>query len=1488
MITYSKQGIIRFALVLALLPLMGVALYERDAIDGILAIAHEKLKEYDRLLPEDKTYIHVDKPLYKPGETIWFAAYARNGNDMQRSRKSDIVYVELIDPKGNTMKKLTLIADEGVARGDFTLSQHAAGGLYKLKAYTQWQQNDTASMFERELQVQAVVLPRLKMTLDFTRKAYGPGQDVRAELVLQTLANEPLKDYEFSYVLAVEGQETERRQGRTGEDGSAFITCSLPATLSRPDAFLNVIIAYQGRSESIGRSIPISLNNIDLAFFPEGGEMLAGYPSRVAFKALNEHGLPADVEGEIVDAEGRSVATFASFHDGMGAFSFTPIAGRDYSARISRPAALNTLYPLPRAVSDAVGLALTHKSEHWLQLQVYSPRERKLALVGQTRGREYYSNAFVARRGSNRIDIPLETFPAGVAQFTLFDSQGVAYAERLAFVNKSRQLDVQISSDRERYEPRQKTRLTITTRDPQGSPVAARLSLAVSDDKLLSFADDKSSTILSALLLESDLKQTVREPRFYFDRDEPKADSALDYLLMTAGWRRFVWKELLSDSIPAARFSGERALIAGKVTDEKGHALEGVQVSLSYHVSFSEPEMSVFRTGDDGSFELRDIDLDRRPFLEVELKDTVLGRYQISRYDSQLSIRIARGSSQIFSVYHQDHARPVSGGLGMAYGDALGGFAIRGQRLQNTQFRVEGLDINDQFGGALAEAPAEVVEVVAERIVVPLPDQAQRVPRESVKAAVALQAGVQLRRNAGLKLINPAGVGRVAPDGKRAFFQGTAVAGFHQPAYYRAREFPAPDYAGQPTPETRSDFRSTIYWNAAVETDSNGLATLEFYNSDEVTAFRVVAEGIGAEGHVGRAEYLYHTQLPFSIAAKAPRQVVSDDIIELPVTLTNTTDEALQGSLQIHEPHNFELLESIERDQRLDARSSKTLYLRYKATTVGQDHFDIAFTADGLRDAFRQEIAVAPRGFPASIALSGADMDKSYSIDLAKAVPGSLRASLTAFPSIGSTLLAGVDALLREPTGCFEQTSSSNYPNLLALRYLREAGEDDPALEARATAMLDRGYARLVSFETSSKGYEWFGKAPGHEALSAYGLMQFVDMQSVYPDVDGEMIDRTTRWLLERRDGKGGFTRNPKALDSYGRAESSITNAYIVYALSEAGVAGIDAELEAVYRKAEASEDAYLIALVANALLNLRDVRAADLLTRLVQLQEHDGHWRGRTHSITRSGGQALTIETTSLAMMAILKSPSQHRLALERAARFLMEQRSARGGFASTQSTIMALKALTAYTVASRKTEEAGAITLAVNDELAASRDYAAGAREAIVLDKVERYFRRGVNALRVRYEDTHSPLPYTLALEYSTDLPQSSDECVVELDTRLGSTSTREGETVRFTAVLSNTSSEGQPMTIAVLGIPAGLSPQPRQLKELQEQGAFDFYEIHGGYVVCYYRDMAPQEKHEIMLDLKAEIPGEFLAPASSAYLYYTDEHKVWSSAGTLTISR
>lgn len=1585
--------------------------------------------------PADRVYLHTDRPFYSPGETIWFQAYVRNETDLRASDQSGVVHVELISPKGSPVSHMSLLTRDGVASGDITLSEGIEGGLYKLRAFTQWQKNlPEAYSFEKEIQIQDVVLPQLKMKLEFERKAFGAGDNVIARLDVNTLENKPLANYQFRYLGQITGRTFIDTTATTDGAGRAYITFDLPKPLSSADGILGIVIDHEGQTESISRSIPIVLNNIRFTMYPEGGDLVSGIRSRVAFQALNEFDKPADVEGTVFDNLNRKVTSFSSYHQGMGVFTIMPDIDRGYYVKITKPAGIDRRFVFPDVLPRGYTLGVQYGKRGQANFVVRSTESDRLSIIAQMRGKIVFTQQFSVRHGSATIPFPTRDLPAGVVQATLFDGHGVEQAERLLFVNRSKLIRVTISTDKDHYLPRERVNLTIKATDRMGTPASGNFSLAVVDDKLLSFADDKSGNILAKMLLEPDVQGKVEEPNFYFDPKERKADTALDYLMMTRGWRRFIWKQALADSLPPPMYRAERAMIAGKVVDwMTGNPIPGAAVSVESPVHLS------VTTDTHGRFLLRGVNTDwqwkvtvakagyqtRALYVRKET-DSLLcglvpqdqplmltgrvvdektgkplrgsfvsvvgtalgattdssGRYEISNLSpsdsivraeragyafQQFPVRIAGGATAEVNfqlkprpgndvaagpgkitgrITDEKSKEPVVGvnvivvgttrgavsdvdGRYTILGVPLGSYAVRASLLgyeartgsvNITRNETSKLDFivspqPEQLQGVGIVADRQLVNALSTSSTVAVRGKgAEPAPKDKkVDDLLKAQAGIVRQGNnlylrggraneyivdgvpAEQKRDRPAVGGErmaAAVAGKPAMApQVVRGGGFgFSPLYYRAREFPAPDYSAQQTPSVRDDFRPTIFWKGDVTLGARAETTISFYNSDEITSFRATVEGISNDGVVGHAEKTYYTQLPFSLAAKVPVEVSTGDKILVPLTLSNNTKQALKGALTLVPPENWRELDTLQSMQVIDPRSSRTIYVPFQALDrPGKGLMTVAFESDALHDAFEQEVTVRGKGFPQTVSFASSDRDHTYSIHIGAPIAGTLRANVTAYPSVSSNILTAVEAMLQEPSGCFEQASSRNYPNVIALQYLRENNTKDPELSSRAMKLLEDGYKRLTSYETKEKGYEWFGSTPPHEALTAYGLMEFKDMEPVYASVDKAMVGRTGTWLMSRRDGKGGFLRDPRALDSFGRASAEVTNAYIVYALAEAGYNDIGLEIEAAYRNALASDDPYQLALVANALLSSgRKDRAGEVISHLMATRQNDGSWTGKTGSITCSGGASLKIETTALAIMALLKSGSSDAAVVDAGIKFVLGSRSGRGGFGSTQGTILALKALTEYSKFSARTPEAGTLQVAMDGKKIESKSYQTGERGPLVIDSLETYLGTagGDHALTVSLGDAKHPLPTSVLVTWNTTLPRSSDSARVTLDTRLMHSSVRMGETVRLTTELRNRTDQGLPMTIAIVGIPGGLSAQPWQLKELQEKGKFDFYEITGRYVTFYYRQMKPDETRVINLDLKAEIPGIYESPASSAYLYYTNEFKSWSSAGAVEV--
>lgn len=1612
-----KSGINLFLLFIPFLFIQNKNIIHKEApfIDSL----HTQLAGYQDILPREKVYLHFDRSFYQPGDDIWFKAYLTNLSN-QTDAVSEIMHVELISPRGNVIKKHSLITENGMAKGDFKIKKPMTGGRYKVKAYTRWMKNfNNQYCFEKELQVQRKNFPDILLELDFIKKGYGPGDKVNTSLKVKDQANKSLAKHPVQYRIKIAGKLIKSDKIRTNKEGIAKLTFQLPDDLKTDDGQINFIVKHKGKTASVSKAIPIVLHRIKLNFFPEGGNLVDGVPTQVAFKAVNKHGKPADIKGKIVDQHNNKITEFSGFHNGMGAFAFTPEKNTDYHAIIQKPDGIEKYYDLPKIKSKGYVLNINNK-DSTLQADFYSPYNKPVYLISQTGDKIYYDTTIQAQKGMNRLSISSKDFPAGIAKITLFDHNNVPRCERLTYTGYNKNIRVNISTDKQQYMPGEPVKLNIKTSDHKGRPVAANLSLAVVDKKLLSFADDKQDNILSHMLLSAEVKGNIEEPAFYFDKQEPKAPQALEYLLMTQGWRHFTWKEVLNQPEQALQekmvYQPEKTVIKGRVVknhDQKPVANARVKVLETEETTYTD-SLGRFRfndinlAGTSKTLKARKGDFERVIQVNNYAQNYIIGNYirgQVTGKDDKpvpfatiyaknagirkttdkqgyfeyptpkdpdtlvfqcvgykqktvqlkkqnyLNVNMQPDTQTLRSVAVRSAKMPepssttrqktISPKNAIKKSNNQPSAPAETGRTKKKEVKIAEIDkeyTNDEIFMYTEKQPApksgqqRFSTLLYNRIQYPaaaykdsiegtvflqfhvnnngkvsntkvikgvhpaLDSAALHGFRQAVQSAPAWEPGRQRDKPVNVRMTLPVRFrhnGRIKPP-QALQFQIANNTGLkvRQSKYYKAREFYSPEYAEDEPARKRSDFRKTIHWEPDLQTGPSGDTSITFYNSDAISSFQVTAEGITQSGKIARGTHTYFTQLPFSISAKIPHTLTYQDEIALPVTLSNNSAKKIQGKLRLHHDQKLKLRESYDSAITIQAGKTKSLHIHYKVRNrQGRSPFSISFEGKNFSDDIRDTIKIIPKGFPVHISRGNIALEEDYHISINNKIDNSLHAGITAYPSVMTDLREGVKSILREPHGCFEQVSSSTYPNIIALQYMETTGNFDYKTKKQAHQLIKKGYKKLTAYETADNGFEWFGNTPPHEGLTAYGLLEFTDMQQVFEGVDENMLQRTKAFLMKKKDGQGGFKQGIGAHGFSGN-EENLTNAYIVYALAASGTPAkrLKQEWETAYQQAKASEDAYQLALMANAMAAFnKDKNCEELLGILKQhIIRHGIDSLPAQSSITRSSGKSLQVETAALTCLAFLNdNPDRYYNELNKGIRFLIQSRTGYGGFGSTQATVNALKAITEFDKYNKRSSEPGSLLVYAGNNYAEKKTYKADIKEKIHLSGFGNYLKNGKNKISIAYEDTQQPLPYAINISYNTYTPPDSKKCKVQLSTRLKNTKIDIGQTARMNIKISNKTDKNLPMTLARIGIPTGLDIQHRQLKAMQEKGKFAFYEIKNKHLILYYRSMKPNAEKTINLDLKGNIPGRFKARASSAYLYYTNEHKVWKEGETINIT-
>ncbi|HSK03650.1 MAG TPA: MG2 domain-containing protein [Kofleriaceae bacterium] len=492
-----------------------------------------------------RAYVMTDKPLYQPGETIWFRVDLRATKTLVGGAPTGLM-MQLVSPRGAIVSQKRVLVQDGVARNDFALAPEIEGGEYTIQM-----SSDDGTRDTKKIVVSTYEPPRLQKTLELLRKAYGEGDAVSAAVEVKRATGEPLAERALTAVVTIDDVERERLTVRTDRGGKALVRFTLPGSIARGDGLLTILAEDGGVTESIQKPIPIVLKKLSLAVFPEGGDLVDGVPGRVYFMARTPAGKPADIEGKVVDDRGQAVAELRSVHDGMGRFELVPATDRTYHVEITKPAGIAARFPLPAAKpGGCVIRSVDQRAAGTLRVAAVCNTARRLIVEAVLRERRLASGTFDVEAGApTLVELPVDPAAQGAARVTLFSTRHEPLAERLVYHGLGADLKITITPDRKSYAPRDRVRLAIKAVDAAGRPVQASLGLAVVDETVLSYADDKGARLLAHLFLEPELGATdadpIHEPNYYFS-GKPEAAAAMDALLATRGYRRFEWRPILA------------------------------------------------------------------------------------------------------------------------------------------------------------------------------------------------------------------------------------------------------------------------------------------------------------------------------------------------------------------------------------------------------------------------------------------------------------------------------------------------------------------------------------------------------------------------------------------------------------------------------------------------------------------------------------------------------------------------------------------------------------------------------------------------------------------------------------------------------------------------------------------------------------------------------------------------------------------------------
>ena len=1478
---------------------------------------------------KEKVYAQTNHVFFKPGEELFYKVSVVNAQNNAPSFLSKIVSVEIIDPSGIVVNKRKLQVLNGYANGNFYFPEDVKGGIYKLRVYTNYMQNEVGkNYFEKELTVQKTSSPRILMKLDFPKKGLSAGEEVLADFSLKNLSNDVIPFYQFTYEVYIAGKEFLKNEVSTNKEGKIQLKFNLPKDLETTDVLLNIRVNYDGFKESISRNVPVTLNKVDLFFFPEGGSLANNISTKIAFKALNEFGQPVDVKGELLDENQQKISEFEAYKFGMGKFDFTPRNGKKYFVKILQPN-ISKLFELPSAKDNSVVLN-AEKIDGKIILKIQSNEIQNLKLVGNFRNKEVFSKEFSLHQ-KEVIQLDEKDFPSGICRFTILNKENIPLCERVIYLNKSREMQVKITPNKNSFIPREKVELNIETLDENGKPIAANLGLSVIDDKLWTYADDRQNNIFSWLQMDSEIVGKIEEPSFYFKKDEPKADEALDLVMLTNAYRYFELLPEISDK-KLMKFDYEKSnSVYGKVIDDKGKEAEAEVFLMDYG---AEPKIlkqntknarfyfTDFPSGRDYQLvakpknmkqkisikvlafhldgeimvtenELKSSQKEGKEFEKIEenFKERALEKIQ-NKTDDEVRIEDKRYSGvKRDSIKTKDIEEVVAIGYGMARKKDVTSSVvsvsineINANIVQSLSGRVAGLEVTQNSGipgnaanirirGA-ASVNGNTPLFVIDGVIVDKVDtnfNTNDIKNISVLKDASVTSIYGSKAANGVVIINT--IDGIPYNAKKINFSKNNFAYFNISSGYLKnsdsyeRVFTYPVYQDTKT-LFRDDFRETIYWNPVIQTDKNGKAKVEFYNSDANTTFRMITEGSAYNGLLGRTEKTYAVKSNLQIDAKIPQYITMADQPEIPLVIKNNTDKIKKINLNYYLPKNLELL---KKDSLviLKPMENKRLLLSLIANKNTNSNLQISAITDEERETQVLPLKVEPKGFRHFIDFS-VNKDTVYKFNvLDRTIDDNTFYRLRIFKNTANKILNDLDRLLEEPHGCFEQTSSTTYPNYFVLQYLKSKGKVDEKLEQKALKNLKHGYNRLVNFETSENGFSLFGSNPANVSLTAFGLLEFNDLKNVI-NVDEKMIERTKKFVLSKRNPNGTF--NLSDYESYGTKTEYYwaKQAYILYALASIGLKNeISKQYEVILNHNKATGDAYQMALLANVAFDLGKKQDYKALTEKLYHKFSENKLKSETNFMEGSG-KSLSAEVLALYTISLLKS-DEEQLNLTK----IIDQLELSDGYYSTQSKVLVLKALSSY-YSKYNVNYSNAEPIVklkgklLNEEQVFTND--------LLIN--------GQNLLEISYPKGKG-LPINFYASYFSLQPPKDENASISMDVTLSQSEVKIGDNVRMNIKIENKENRYLGMITAKIGVPAGLTIQPKLLKDMIEKKEIAYYEIFDNYLVLYWYKLEEKANINVNLDLKAEFSGKYIGKANKVYEYYKPENYQWKDGVEVKIN-
>ena len=680
----------------------------------------------------------------------------------------------------------------------------------------------------------------------------------------------------------------------------------------------------------------------------------------------------------------------------------------------------------------------------------------------------------------------------------------------------------------------------------------------------------------------------------------------------------------------------------------------------------------------------------------------------------------------------------------------------------------------------------------------------------------------------------------------------------------------------------RQFFPETWLWTD-VMTNESGSAVLPATAPDSITTWSLRAVGMSPEHGFGIAEAELVVFQPFFLQVDLPYSAVRGEEFPVKVALYNYLDTPQDFVVELEESEDFALLDHGVKNVSVAPGEVGGVEFGIRLTTLGPLPVKVTARSRESADAVIETLLVEPEGV-ARETVANAILSDEDALDFAVApppgsIPGSSRAYVTVTGSYLAQSLEGLENLLQMPFGCGEQNMILFAPNIYVARYLEATGQTKPEVSAKAEFLMTTGYQRQLTYRRDDGSFSAFGQDDdsGSLWLTAFVLKSFAQADGLIY-VDEEVMGQARDWIRRHQRGDGsfepvGFLHHQELLG--GLQGNTALTGYLAIALLEAEDRDASASaLSFLESQLYEISDPYTMAIAAYALALGDSPRAADAQERLMGMADGDGdnlYWDGPA-----------SVETTGYATLALLEHGDL--ISAGRAARWLVEQRNAFGGYGSTQDTVVGLQALTAFTANAR-------FDVGMTVELKAgewSRRVSVNAANADVVQIVEL-----PSAESVRIETTGLGRAVAQVV-HRYNMPEVERQPVnmFRIDVDYGSDHVAVDDLIDVSASVTFTPPSGPSaeagMVVLDVAVPTGFAPLDETVRAIvEEHPRVKRREVAGREVIFYIEDLVPGQPLHLRFQARAQYPVRAQPVTSQVYSYYTPNWREETLGGGVVVA-